>query len=91
MIGNGGVFTYLLENGATLEIKAEYGLKKVSILCSSGTGSVVGSEKIGNIPSTPLPMKEGDEKTWTNATYSISGLNITADLGGVLEVIGSQN
>lgn len=82
------IFTTELTDG-TLTIIESYGVKAVSVYCSTETaGSVTGTRRLGNIASSAIEVAE--EETFTVAAIDgevITDLTIDAPAGCTLKII----
>ena len=87
MIGS-SFCTYNLVND-TINIDSSYGITTISILLTSGTGSVEGTLLANGIASQPLALTIGQPvniSSGNNNTILIGGLIITTT--GTVEIIG---
>jgi precorrin-4 methylase len=82
------IFTYTLTSD-TLVIQPEYGLKAVSVKLTSGTGSILGTMRVGNLSSSAIPLTVGEGVTINSdeASGVIQDLTIDASSGTIL-IIG---
>ena len=82
------LFTYQL-TGNTLDIIEGFGLKQVSVFCSTETsGTITGTRRLGNIASTALDVEQ-DETVTVKAVEGevLSGITIEAPAGCTLKII----
>jgi hypothetical protein len=81
------IWTNELTN-STLVITEDFGLKSISILLKSGTGSVEGGLILENgVTSTPINLVVGTPLTLSGFT-SLDGITIITT--GVISIIGKQ-
>jgi hypothetical protein len=81
-------WTYNLVNN-TLIIDETFGLTNLSILLTSGTGSVTGSLASGGLPSQPLALTIGQPLNISSGSSSQIILGtLTVTTGGTIEIIG---
>ena len=81
-------WTYNLVN-STIVIDENYGLTSLSILLTSGSGSVTGSLSANGIASQPLALTVGQPLNISSGLSSqiiLGALTITAN--GTIEIIG---
>lgn len=69
-------------------IDSDFGLTIISILCTSGTISIVGEVAANGVPSTPIILDEGKMLTIDSGSAAlISGITIDAS-SGVANLVG---
>ena len=81
-------WTYNLVND-TIVINETFGLTNLSILLTSGTGSVTGSLASGGLPSQPLALTIGQPLNISSGSSSQIILGtLTITTSGTIEIIG---
>ena len=81
--------TFEVTSGS-VTIIAAMGLRRVSILMKSGTGSIRGSLSVEGLTSSTFTLAEGDARTIVSEE-AIDGLVITADAGATIEILANRN
>ena len=85
---NTEIFTYELTNDS-ITLIAGYGVKAISIFCSSATsGSAIGNQKLGSLSSASLTIAQNETLTFNSPTNGVlEGLTITAPASCTLQII----
>lgn len=70
----------------SLTIDASFGLRKLSILLTSGTGTYTGDLQAGVLQSQPLDLTIGTPVTITDPQVIMDGITLTTT--GTIQLIG---
>jgi hypothetical protein len=74
-------WTYTLVSDSIL-VDSDFGFTIISILCTSGTTTVLGGTAANGLASTPITLSEGQSLTINSGSASlISGITIDASSG----------
>lgn len=78
-------WTYNIVNDS-LTIDSSFGLRKMSILLTSGTGTYTGDLQAGALPSQPLALIIGTPVTIGDPQVILDGITLTTT--GTIQIIG---
>jgi hypothetical protein len=88
-VNNLKIFTKVL-SGTSLLIDGNYGLRSVSVVLVSGTGSVTGDLLVDGLTNDPIPLVVGQSVTFSvEGSQILDGLTVNAT-GGVINVIAKH-
>jgi hypothetical protein len=73
-------------NATSLTIDASFGLRKLSVMLTSGTGTYSGDLQAGNLQSQPLALTVGVAITIGDWQTILDGITLTTD--GTIQIIG---
>lgn len=90
-MGATNVWTYTID-GSSITVNAVESVQRVSVICSSGEISILGSSKFQGIPPVPVTLAVGQGITIAtkNDSTPIDGLTINATSGVADIVISFQ-
>lgn len=81
-MGATNVWTYTID-GSSISVNAVENVQRVSVICSSGVVTILGSSKFQGIPPVPVSLAVGQGITLSTKSDStpIDGLTIDASAG----------
>jgi hypothetical protein len=88
-VNNSKIFTKVL-SGTSLLIISNYGLRSVSVVLVSGTGSVTGDLLVDGLTNDPIPLVVGQSVTVSvEGSQILDGLTVNAT-SGVINIIAKH-
>jgi hypothetical protein len=88
-VNNSKIFTKVL-SGTSLLVESNYGLRSVSVVLVSGTGSVTGDLLVDGLTNDPIPLVVGQSVTVSvEGSQILDGLTVNAT-SGVINIIAKH-
>ena len=82
-VNSSKIFTKVL-SGTSLLITSDFGLRSVSVVLVSGTGSVTGNLRVDGLTNDPIPLVVGQSVTFgVEGNQILDGLTIDARDGEI--------
>lgn len=88
-VNSSKIFTKVL-SGTSLLITSDFGLRSVSVVLVSGTGTVTGNLGVDGLTNDPIPLVVGQSVTFgVEGNQILDGLTVDA-AGGVINIIAKH-